>query len=60
VELLVPVVDSAQKRQLDEILSLYLEDKNGWELQSSGDYLQRNKGGSAAQEALIAATKDSD
>jgi polyphosphate kinase len=56
VELLVPVIDAAQKKQLDEILSLYMEDKNGWDLQSSGDYVQRNKGGSAAQEELIGRT----
>jgi polyphosphate kinase len=59
VELLVPVVDAAQKAQLDDILGLYLEDPHGWELRSSGEYVQRAQGGSGAQEELIARISNS-
>ncbi|HUQ20198.1 MAG TPA: polyphosphate kinase 1 [Gemmatimonadaceae bacterium] len=54
VELLVPVADETQKRMLDDILSLYINDPHGWDLKSSGEYVQRAQGGSGAQEELIA------
>jgi polyphosphate kinase len=57
VELLVPVIDPRHHTQLDQILALYLEDPTGWELSSSGDYIQREGKSGAAQEALIAQHK---
>jgi polyphosphate kinase len=56
VELLVPVVDPRHHKQLDEILDLYLNDPTGWELNSSGEYVQRSGDGVGAQEQLIATT----
>lgn len=53
VELLVPVTDPEQKKMLDDILELYLDDPHGWDLKSSGEYVQRAQGGSGAQEKLI-------
>jgi polyphosphate kinase len=53
VELLVPVVDPRHHKQLDEILELYLNDPTGWELNASGEYVQRSGDSTGAQEALI-------
>lgn len=53
VELLVPVSDPRHHAQLDQILDLYLNDPTGWELESSGEYLQRSREGVGAQETLI-------
>jgi polyphosphate kinase len=52
IELLVPVVDSANRQLLDETLDLYLGDSMGWDLQASGEYTSRGSGSSAAQEVL--------
>ena len=46
-------VRASTAAQLDEILDLYLNDPTGWELNSSGDYIQRSGDGVGAQEALI-------
>jgi len=42
VELLVPVIESSQQAQLDEILARYLHDETAWELSSDGRYTQRS------------------
>jgi polyphosphate kinase len=52
VELLVPVLDAAQRQRLDSLFDLYLNDQTAWELEPSGDYVQRT-GGPGAQEQLI-------
>ncbi len=53
VELLVPIMDQRHQGQLDQILDLYLEDPTGWELNASGEYVQRKGKGEGAQETLI-------
>ena len=53
VELLVPVPDPRHHAQLDQILDLYLNDPTGWELNASGEYVQRKGKGGGAQETLI-------
>jgi polyphosphate kinase len=52
VELLVPVLDTAHRAQLDWILALYLDDRTGWELTPSGAYERRDGGAAGAQESL--------
>ena len=54
VELLVPVTDPRHHTQLDQILQLYLDDPTAWELNASGEYIQRSGKGEGAQETLIA------
>jgi polyphosphate kinase len=53
VELLVPVPDARHHAQLDQILQLYLDDPTAWELNASGEYVQRKGKGGGAQETLI-------
>lgn len=50
VEVLVPVLDPAHRARLDLILSRYLEDATGWDLESSGTYRHRAGTASCAQE----------
>jgi len=52
VELLVPVHDAAHRAQLDEILTLYLEDCSAWTLRSDGTYVRSDVDGPSAQSAL--------
>jgi polyphosphate kinase len=52
VELLVPVPEPAQRAELDRILALYLGDATGWELESSGRYVQRSMDSPGAQAVL--------
>ena len=62
VELLVPVLDPANRATLDSVLELYLADGRAWDLRPGGEYQARGEGSSAAQVDLIArltAAKDS-
>ena len=59
VELLVPVRQPAQARELDRILELYLEDESAWELRSDGTYVQREAGVSRAQSILATGRESS-
>ena len=52
VELLVPVLDATHRAELDRVLALYLADPTGWELSSSGGYVQRAADTPGAQETL--------
>jgi polyphosphate kinase len=54
VELLVPVLDPRHHVELDRILASYLDDPTAWDLDASGEYVQRDGKGEGAQEALIA------
>jgi polyphosphate kinase len=53
VEVLVPIDDPDQRRRLDEILALYLDDPTAWELRSDGSYEPRGGADGSAQETLI-------
>jgi polyphosphate kinase len=54
VEVLVPIDDTEQRRRLDEILALYLDDPTAWELRSDGSYEPREGGADgSAQQTLI-------
>jgi polyphosphate kinase len=53
VELLVPVKDAGQRRELDRVLDLYVNDPTGWLLAADGEYVQRNREGDSAQAVLI-------
>ncbi len=53
VELLAPVSDPEHHRILEKILSLYVEDPSGWELEPDGSYAQRDSSGSSAQSVLM-------
>jgi polyphosphate kinase len=53
VEVLVPIDDTVQRRRLDEILALYLDDPTAWELRSDGSYEPRGGADGSAQETLI-------
>ncbi|MEO8193719.1 MAG: polyphosphate kinase 1 [Gemmatimonadales bacterium] len=53
VELLAPVVDPEHVKSLERILSVYLEDSTGWDLQPDGDYVQRGNDGESAQHVLM-------
>ncbi len=53
VELLAPVKDAGQRRELDRILDLYVNDPTGWLLAADGDYVQRNREGESAQAVLM-------
>jgi polyphosphate kinase len=53
VEVLVPIDDPDQRRRLDEILALYLNDPTAWELRSDGSYEPRGGADGSAQETLI-------
>jgi polyphosphate kinase len=50
VEVLVPVVDAAHRAHLDLILSRYLDDATGWDLEASGAYRRRDGAAPGAQE----------
>jgi polyphosphate kinase len=54
VELLVPVHGASDRKQLDEILRLYLEDRTGWSLGPDGRYRRSNQDGPSAQTTLAA------
>ena len=54
VELLVPVLDSANRDALDRILDAYFSDSRGWDLAPTGEYVARASGSSAAQEHFVA------
>lgn len=58
IELLVPVRDPAACRRLDDLLTRYLEDPRGWELQPDGHYRWRAGPGPGAQQALLAAVRE--
>jgi len=53
VEVLVPIDDTEQRRRLDEILALYLDDPTAWELRPDGSYEPRGGADGSAQETLI-------
>ena len=53
VEVLVPIDDPEQRRRLDEILALYLDDPTAWDLRSDGSYEPRGGADGSAQETLI-------
>jgi polyphosphate kinase len=53
-ELLVPSRDPAHRRELEEILGLYLEDHSAWVLRADGRYERSASSGPAAQEWLAA------
>jgi polyphosphate kinase len=53
VELLVPVKDAGQRRELDRVLDLYVNDPTGWLLAADGEYVQRNREGDSAQAVLM-------
>ncbi len=55
VEVLVPVVDAAHRAQLDVLLSRYLDDATGWDLEASGAYRRRDGGAPGAQERFAEA-----
>jgi len=52
IELLVPVLDAANRALLDEALELYLGDSRGWDLAANGEYTNRESGSSSTQDAL--------
>ncbi|HMI46272.1 MAG TPA: hypothetical protein VK491_08900, partial [Gemmatimonadaceae bacterium] len=52
IELLVPVLDAANRALLDEALELYLGDSRGWDLAATGEYTNRESGSSSTQDAL--------
>ena len=52
VELLVPILDAAQRARLDRILALYTRDATGWDLRADGSYVQRDGSGRIAQTHL--------
>ncbi len=54
VEVLVPIDDPEQRRRLDEILALYVDDPTAWELRSDGSYEPRGGAEGSAQETVIA------
>jgi len=54
VELLVPVLDTTHREQLDRILELYLQDGTGWALRADGSYVRSASGGPSAQATLAA------
>ena len=54
VEVVTPILDRKQKRQCLEILEIALNDPvKAWELQSSGEYIQRKGGDLSSQEQLM-------
>jgi polyphosphate kinase len=53
LELLVPVVDSAQQARLDQILERYLHDDTAWQLTSEGKYTRRAGDGGGAQAVFV-------
>jgi polyphosphate kinase len=58
VELLVPVVDAEHRETLDRILSLYLDDPTGWELDGEGGYTYRGGRAPGAQDLLAASAAE--
>ena len=52
IELLVPVLDEANRALLDEALELYLGDSRGWDLAATGEYTNRERGSSSTQDTL--------
>ena len=62
VEVITPVEDPALRERLHEVLELQLNDhRNGWEMRSDGDYVQRQPRSPAeetgSQEALVLAAE---
>lgn len=61
VEVLVPVEDAALQAELRQIINLHLDDqRNAWDMQSDGGYVQRRpsgENGEGCQEQLIAAAQ---
>jgi polyphosphate kinase len=53
VELLVPVLDSENRAELDDILDRYLKDPTAWVLGADGTYVRRRAGDTSAQDALL-------
>jgi polyphosphate kinase len=51
VELLAPITDGRHRRVLDDLLTRYVSDPTGWDLQGDGTY-KRRPGGVGTQEAL--------
>jgi polyphosphate kinase len=52
VELLVPIVNPAHRRLLDDILRLYAADPTAWDLQPDGSYVARAGAGPSTQTTL--------
>ena len=50
VEVLVPIVDAAHRARLGLILSRYLDDGTGWDLEASGAYRRRHGTAQGAQQ----------
>lgn len=53
VELLAPVKDAGQRRELDRVLELYVNDSTAWLLAADGEYVRRNREGESAQTVLM-------
>ena len=53
IELLVPVVETAHKEELDQILQRYLDDPTAWDLNTDGEYVQRGTDTKGAQEIFM-------
>lgn len=53
VELLVPVLDAVNQRQLDVLLARYSADPTAWDLLSTGAYVPRSVDGVSAQEQYL-------
>ncbi len=54
VEVLAPVIDPGHQRRLDEILSRYLDDATGWDLDADGGYTPRSGAEPGAQARFAA------
>jgi polyphosphate kinase len=60
VELVIPILDKRIRKQLDELLQTYIEDKHGsWELLPNGDYkkLEGTNEDTQAQDYFLSKTK---
>jgi polyphosphate kinase len=55
VELLAPITEPQHRRVLDDILSLYVNDASGWDLQRDATYTRRTVAGLPAQAVLAVA-----
>ena len=55
VELLAPITEPQHRRVLDDILSLYVNDVSGWDLQRDATYTRRTGAGLPAQAVLVVA-----
>jgi polyphosphate kinase len=56
VELMVPVVGSASRATIDELLDTYLRDPTAWVLGANGEYVRRRATGLSSQDQLISAS----